>query len=350
MILTLSAPNAEILRVATYNVELTRDGPGLLLQDILKDQDDQVSAVAHLIAAVAPDILLLQNIDYDHGLVALNALRDRVARDGPNYAFSFALPPNTGRSTGLDMDGDGRAGQARDKQGFGYFAGQGGMAMLSRFPVETQMVRDFSDLLWKDLPAADMPTVDHAPFPSAEAAEIQRLATVGQWVVPVRVGDVRVRILAFHASPPVFDGPEDRNGLRNRDELRFWPLFLDGRFGPAPAKKFVLAGAANQDPVDGEGRKAGIIGLLTDPRLQDPKPKRSGEVALQPEQRGTPALDTVFWPAPGPGALRVDYVLPSADLKVVASGVYWPDERSPEGQIVSAASRHRIVWVDVVIE
>ena len=31
-----------------------------------------------------------------------------------------------------------------------------------------------------------------------------------------------VHFLVSHPTPPVFDGPEDRNGPRNYDEIRFW--------------------------------------------------------------------------------------------------------------------------------
>jgi hypothetical protein len=47
--------------------------------------------------------------------------------------------------------------------------------------------------------------------------------------------------------------------------------------------------------------------------------------------------------------LRVDYVLPSAGLAVVASGVIWPAAGDPMRAAVEAASRHRLVWVDVAL-
>lgn len=321
-----------------------------MLRDIRETDDPQVTAVADVVARVAPDILVLQNVDYDHGLVALRALRDRLARDGPRYAQVFALAPNAGVATGLDMDGDGRRGRRSDKQSFGAFAGQGGMALLSRWPVARDQVRDFSGMLWRDLPGAIMPArQDGTPFPSARAAARQRLSSVGHWVVPLDLPGGIFHVLAFHAAPPVFDGPEDRNGRRNHDELRFWPLFLDGRFGPAPEGRFVLAGAANIDPVDGEGRKAGIRGLLAHPRLQDPLPRRPAPVPAQPEQAGDPALDTVHWPPPGPGLFRVDYLLPSSDLRVIDAGIHWPPRGTPAGDVAAQASRHRMVWVDIAL-
>jgi hypothetical protein len=160
-----------------------------------------------------------------------------------------------------------------------------------------------------------------------------------------------VSLLAFHAGPPVFDGPEDRNGKRNHDELMFWRQFMDGAFGPAPKEQFVLLGAANLDPVDGEGYHEAIQALLTDPRLQDPAPRRpDGPMEDSPGQSGDPRLDTVAWPSPDPGHRRVDYVLPSADWRVLDAGVHWPAADDPKTEAVATASRHRIVWVDLALE
>ncbi|WP_232796360.1 endonuclease/exonuclease/phosphatase family protein [Roseovarius salinarum] len=305
--------------------------------------------MARVIARVAPDVLLLLDVDYDHDLVTLSALRDRIALGGPQYPHLFALRPNTGWPTGLDMDGDGREGRARDAQGYGRFPGQGGMALLSQLPVRTGGVRDFSRLSWRDLPGAHLPEhPDGTPFPSEAAQAAQRLASVGSWVVPFDHETGPLTVLAFHATPPVFDGPEDRNGLRNRDELRFWRLFLDGAFGSPPEARFVLMGGANNDPADGEGRKPPLRALLTDPRLQDPQPARPSPVPPQPGHAGDPRLDTVAWD--GPGALRVDYVLPSADWHVVDAGVHWPPPGAPGAADARAASRHRLVWVDLAIE
>ena len=48
------------------------------------------------------------------------------------------------------------------------------------------------------------------------------------------------------------------------------------------------------------------------------------------------------------GNLRVDYVLPSAGLKVTGAGVFWPVEGEPGAALIDA-SDHRLVWVDVVL-
>jgi len=328
-----------------------------LLRDILRGEDEQIAAVTDVIAAAGPDLLVLQRFDYDYDLAALNGFADVLRQKGADYPFLFARQPNSGMATGLDMDGDGRLGSPRDAQGYGRFAGQGGMAVLSKYPILQDEARDFSGILWKDLPETLIPEKDGAPFPSAGAQAVQRLSSVAHWEVPVRLPDGTVlRLLAWHATPPVFDGPEDMNGRRNHDEAAFWRLYIEGRLGVRPADSaFVLLGDANLDPVDGVGRPEAISALLAHPLLQDPDPQSEGGTAASrrqgganARQRGNPASDTVDWPDEGtsPGNMRVDYVLPSRALRVKRAGVFWP-ESGPMAATVEAASRHRLVWVDL---
>ncbi|WP_246162226.1 endonuclease/exonuclease/phosphatase family protein [Roseovarius faecimaris] len=334
--------------MATYHAELSRDGPGLLLRDILKGDDPQLLAFRAVLAETSPDILLVQGVDYDHGQATLAALQSWLRDGGVEYPYAFSLPPNAGVPTGLDMDGDGRLGEPEDNQGFGRFYGEGGMALLSRYPIGADMARDFSGLLWADLPGALLPQRDGAPFPSAEAQAVLRLASVAHWMVPVETPSGPLVLMAFHAAPPVFDGVEDRNGRRNHDQLIFWRHLLDGAFGAVPEPPFVLIGNANLDPEDGDGRREAIRALLTDPRLQDPEPARPrGPLADHPGHAGDPRLDTVAWPAPDPGHRRVSYVLPSAEIVVRGAGVYWPPKGDPAAELAATASRHRLVWVDM---
>jgi hypothetical protein len=337
---------AEPLRVATYDAELDRRGPGLLLADILSG-DEQVADVVAVIVAAAPDVLLITGFDHDYEGHALAAFGDLLDAAGHGMPHFFAARPNAGLPSGLDLDGNGRLGEARDAQGYGVFTGQGGMAVLSRHPLGEP--RDFSDFLWADLPGAIPPMVDGLPFPSAKAHAGQRLSSVAHWDVPVITPGGPLHLLAFNATTPVFDGPEDLNGRRNHDEILFWQRLLDGDlpFGP-PAGPVVVIGNANLDPTDGDGRREAIRALLADPRLQDPLPESiGGAQAANPEHRGNPALDTADWSDPRPGNLRVDYVLPDARLEVVDAGVFWPAPGDPLAQTVEKASRHRLVWVDL---
>ncbi|WP_299552445.1 endonuclease/exonuclease/phosphatase family protein [uncultured Tateyamaria sp.] len=325
--------HADTLRIATYNTELHRDGPGLFLRDLVRGEDDQITAVLAVIAHSDADVLALQGIDYDLTNEALSRFAEATG-----YPHYFALRPNTGLPTGLDMDGDGRRGGPRDAQGYGRFSGQGGMAVLSRFPIDIANVGDLSSLLWTDFPNALLPEVNGTPFPSEEAQAVQRLSTTGHWIVPIDAPGGTFHLMTFHASPPVFDGPEDRNGKRNHDEIRLWQHVLDGGIGPPPPGPFVIAGDANLDPEDGSGLREGIRNLLSDQRLTNPSP------------RGHFGTDTVDWDDPVPGNLRVSYVLPSTHWRVVDSGVLWPAPDDALADTVATASRHRLVWADLTLD
>ncbi|EEE39022.1 endonuclease/exonuclease/phosphatase [Rhodobacteraceae bacterium KLH11] len=321
------AAQADTLRIASFNTELSRKGPGLLLRDIQRD-DPQVEAVVQVLAATRPDIVALQGIDWDLDGLTLAAFTRRLSESGLSYPFSFTAQPNSGLETTLDLDGDGKTGGPGDAQGWGAFSGQNGLAVLSRYPVKVDQARSFSGMLWRDLPGATLPTEGGKPFPSAIAQAAQRLSSTAHWVIPIEAPGGPVNLMTFHASPPVFDGPEDRNGLRNRDEIRLWSLLLNGALGPALSTRFVIAGDANQDPAQGEGHKSAISELLEHPLVQDPFPRNTA---------------TVLWK--GVGEMRVDYILPSVGWELRDAGVYWPDQ--PERKIAETASRHRLVWVDL---
>lgn len=322
------------------------------MRDILRDDDAEIAAIAGIIRAVDPDVLLLTDFDYDAGLAALTRFAQRLAQESNTYSHLFAYPPNSGVQSGHDMDGDGRTNGYADAFGYGKFPGDGGMAILSRIPIDASGSRDFSQVLWKDLPGATLPEVDNHPFPSVAAQNVARLSSVGHWQILLTPQNAPpFSLLAYSATPPVFDGPEDANGLRAGDETLFWLSLLDGHFGPPPTT-FVLAGNANLDPEDGEGNQGPIRRLLADPRLVDPHPQsEGGRVAADEGQRGDPARETADWPDDGPGNLRVTYVLPSTGWTVLDAGVFWPAPGTPYASLLGddglAAGPHRLVWVDI---
>ena len=320
------------LRVAIYHTELSRDGPGLLLRDILSGKDTQVAAIMSVIRHVDPDVLVLGDIDFDHDAAALSALAERIS----GYSYQFMRAPNRGVQSGLDLDEDGRLGRAGDAWGYGEFRGQGGLAVLSKHPIGD--VVDHSKLAWIELDTA---------LALPETPRDQPLSTTVHWEVPVQLPDgQQITLLTWHATAPVFDGPEDRNGRRNHDETAFWLQRLDKTPPPHP----IIAGFANLDPVDGDGRPAALQALLAHPAIQDVRPQSMGALLAgrsDISHRGPAELDTVAWPTDGPGNLRVDYILPSADLQVVDAGVFWPAPDQLFSSEVVRASRHRMVWVDI---
>ena len=317
------------MRVATFAAPLSRDGPGLLLRDLNKGDDDSLNAIAAAIIQAAPDVLVLTDFDYDLDGLALAAFAQMF--DG-RYPFMFARTPNSGFATGYDIDGNGRTGDARDAQGYGRFAGDGGLAILSRFPIETGEVVDFSSLLWRDVPDAVLPQIDGQPFFVSGILDVLRLSSTAHWIVPIRLPEeTKVSIMAFSATPPVFDGPEDMNGMRSRDELRLWEHVLDGRYGPPP-DRFVVVGNSNLDPVNGDGDSAAMQAFLSRPDIRDP-------------HKGITNAD---WGDGGPGKLRVSYVLPSTNWRIVGAGTQSPAlDAVTDGQGDAIAGPHSLVWVDI---
>jgi len=321
------------------------------LRDILKNDDAEIAAIVAVINHIDPDILLLTDFDFDAGGAAMAAFSDLLAHP---FEDQFALRPNAGVWTGLDVDGDGYTGDARDAMGYGRFFGDGGMALLSRFPIHETDVIDLTGLLWRDIPDAVMPFVDGAQFPSVDVHDMIRVSSTGHWIVPVDLGTDTISLMAFSATAPVFDGPEDFNGLRNRDEIRVWDAVLNGAFGPPPINP-IIVGNVNADPSDGEGYRDTISNLLAHPDLRDPRPEGKGGLHFADAgQIGNPALDTADWSDDGPGNLRVSYILPSRDLTVIDAGVFWPAPDDPLAALLGddglAAGPHRLVWVDIAVQ
>lgn len=317
--------SADTWRIASYAAPLGRDGPGLLLRDLMRGDDPQIAAALAVITRINPDVLVLTDFDYDLDGLALAAFAALV---DPPYPYHFARRPNTGMPTGLDLDRNGRLGEARDAQGYGRFNGNGGMAVLSRLPIDAGGAVDLSALLWRDLPGAVLPVLDGRAYWDDAVLDVQRLSTTGHWIVPVLPPDaLPFTVMAFSATPPAFDGPEHRNVLRNRDELRLWEWVLAGAFGPVP-DHFVIAGNANLDPDAGDGDRAAMAAFLAHPLMQDPLP-------------GQPTAD---WTNLGIGTLRVSYVLPSQGWQVLDAGVDWP---ASGGDEILHAGAHHLVWVDI---
>ena len=311
------------------------------MRDVLKGDDDSILAVLAVIEAVAPDVLVLTDFDHDHDQLALIAFAEVAG-----YPHHFSRPPNSGIPTGFDIDRNGRLGEARDAQGYGRFTGDSGLAVLSQHPIEVGQVRDHSMMLWRDLPGAKIPPTD-----TSDVVAVQRLSSTGHWIVPIAAPGGPFDLLVSSHTPPVFDGPEDRNGLRNQDELGLWVAILKGDLGAAP-RDFVFAANFNLDPVDGEGRPDILHDLLNHPKVQDPHPRSAGgQAAANPDHQGDPGLDTADWSETGPGNLRMSYVLPATTWDVVDAGVFWPGAEDPLAELLGdeglAAGPHRLVWGDI---
>ncbi len=343
------APAPVRLRVATYNVSLSADfGEGELPRALAAGLP-RAHALATAIQRVGPDILVLNELNWDAEGRALDLFADRYLGVAHGEAGALDYPHryqpscNTGVDAGVDLDGDGTRGLPGDAHGFGMYEGQYCLALLSRFPLERDGVRTFQRLVWSTMPGARIPK----DFYGEAARSVMRLSSKTHAIVPVDVGPRLLHLLLAHPTPPVFDGPEDRNGRRNHDEIRLWVEILDGG-GPwlvddagrpgglAPEASFVIAGDHNADPAGGDSVPGAITQVLDHPRIQaEPMPTSEGAM----EAKGDPDLTSDF-------GLRVDYVLPSRDVEVLGSGVFWPPSTDADADVVDG-SDHRMVWVDL---
>lgn len=371
------------LRVATYNTSLYDDQAGGLIRR-LQAGDAKARKISAVLQRVRPDIVLLNEFDYDDAhraadLFQRDYLEQPQAGGGGalRYPYRYLAPVNTGVPSGLDLDRNGSVGGAarnggNDAWGFGLHPGQYGMLVLSRYPIDSQRVRTFQLLKWSAMPDAARPVDPRSRgFHYDDAIWTQlRLSSKSHWDVPILTPGGTLHLLASHPTPPVFDGPEDRNGARNADEIRLWRDYISpgapapsapswlcddaGHCGGLPADaRFVIVGDLNNDPVDGDGRHEAIIELLEHPRvMRYATPRSPGAVetgrayaAQGIKHQGSPAHATGDFGA-RVGTLRLDYVLPSTGLRLIDSGVFWPARADPDSALIDA-SDHHLVWVDI---
>ncbi|MFN3202892.1 MAG: endonuclease/exonuclease/phosphatase family protein [Bradymonadia bacterium] len=378
------APEApsKVVRFATFNAALNRNSAGELGRDLATGDHPQAQAVAEIVQRARPDVLLLQEFDRDPEALS-QFIEDylKVSQGGAeaiDYPHVYQPEVNTGVPSGFDLDGNGKAGDPGDSKGFGKFPGQYGFAILSRWPIATDRIRSYQNLPWSTLPDALRPSKADGTgsWYTDEAWAALPLSSKNHVDVPVRTPQGVIHVIAAHPTPPVFDGPEDRNGRRNFDELRLVAAMLapaapawlvddtGGRRGLPSMSAFVIMGDMNADPRDGDSVKGAIAQVLEHPRVNPAAasgvhtPQSAGGTANaekrpadRPPLKGDPAHHTAGW------GLRVDYALPSANLEVKASGVFWPTAAEPHGDLVQPkmvdgkrrdpSSDHRLVWVDV---
>lgn len=364
------------LKIAAFNVSMEAEnylprgerGSSQVLIDILANAEHpQVKNIAAIIQQVRPDILLLNEFDYIEdpklGIAAFikNYLNQAQAGSEPiDYPYYYYHTVNTGQPSPFDLDNDGKAtGVGADAWGYGFYPGQYGMVLLSKYPIDTAKVRTFQQFKWRDMPGF-MPTkkADGSPWYSADAWAEMPLSSKSHWDIPITINGKTLHVLASHPTPPVFDGEENRNGIRNHDEIRFWADYLTPqkaayiyddngqKGGLAENARFVLLGDQNAS-ADNEGNAlhSGIGMLYHHPRINNSMPPASLGGSEHTPDNPKAAFHTAVW------RMRADYVLPSkAGLVLKDSGVFWPVKADPFYPLVGsrgASSDHRLVWVTV---
>ncbi|RFC44438.1 MAG: Endonuclease I [Verrucomicrobia bacterium] len=370
-------------KIATYNISHYRTTAGMLITDLSTLSNTQSQNIARVIQRNNPDIILLNEFDYDEDGRAIRLFQDNyleVSQTGEApvyYPYVFITPVNTGVHSGYDLDnnrgvvstpGSGN-GYGEDAFGFGDYPGQYAMAVLSKFPIDTPNVRTFQKFLWKDMPGALLPNdpdiVGTGDWYSPAELNVFRLSSKSHADVPILINGTRLHVLASHPTPPVFDtgapwkAGVDHNGRRNSDEIRLWSDYVNPAVssyiyddtetaatasGGLPANtRFVIMGDQNADNNEGDSTDPAIKQIL-------------GGIATVGGAT-IPAnafVNTTFVPAGGAGpqpddtagfssGVRVDYVLPSAfGLTVDSGGVYWPGSGDPMAAAITATDHHMV--------
>jgi hypothetical protein len=369
------------VRFATFNASLNRNTAGQALADLSSPGNAQASAVAEIIQRARPEVLLINEFDFYEDNALAEAFQENYLSIGQRgaapieYPYVFVAPSNTGIPSGHDLNNNGVVAGPDDAFGFGFFPGQFGMAVFSQHPIDEDAVRTFQLFKWRDMPGAMLPddpaTAAPADWYSPAELDVFRLSSKSHWDVPVTIGRKTVHFLVSHPTPPVFDGPEDRNGTRNFDEIRFWADYIDpdrsgyiyddagGTGGLKGGDLFVIAGDQNSDPLDGDSIPGSIQQLIEHDLVNVSfTPSSPGAVQQSALQGGAnlthesdPRFDTADFADTAPGNLRADYVLPRVNLKITDGAVFWPLNPDPLFQPVGVfpfpSSDHRLVWIDV---
>ena len=370
------------LKVASFNVSmearnyvnereqpaLIQQGPQILMRHLATGAHPQIRNIAEIIQRVRPDIILLNEFDYiDNPKLGVEAFINNylaVGQQGAqpiDYPYYYVAPSNTGIPTTFDLDNNGVAERFKaDAYGFGYYPGHYGMVLLSRYPIMSESVRTFQHFLWSDMPNALAPIdpATNAPFYPDVVWQNLRLSSKSHWDVPISVAGQTIHVLASHPTPPVFDGDEDRNGRRNHDEIRFWLDYVTPqqgeyiyddrgtRGGLADAANFVIMGDLNASPDRIHATDSVIAALLASPRVNDGMIPRSDAGAARRPDNDYAQYHTASWGA------RVDYALPSANLRVIDAGIFWPAPDEPLYRLIDGraqSSDHYLVWSEIVL-
>lgn len=329
---------------------------------------------------------------------SLNSIDGGDLLEPISYPYLESYSTNTGLNSGLDLDNNGTPGEMPgDAWGFGLYHGQYAFALMSQYKIDTENTRTFQEFKWKDLPSAEIPKITNCddpknPIPTGMSCG-DDWYDVSEWsqvrlssknhvdapiIVPTINGEETIHLLMSHPTPPVFDTVTDHNKMKNRDEIQFWTDYIEGAEylyddsnvsgGLAQNAKFVIMGDLNADPVDGDGYTETIRALLNhqyvngNATVGSLTPTSTGAAEEHSTRTYPDRVTSTF-------GLRVDHAIPSSNLEIQNSGVYWPatgeegrllmnddrlgtDDEKPEnvGKGKYVSSDHRMVWTQITFD
>ena len=372
----------------------------------------QIRNIAAIIQKNRPDVLLINEFNSDGmggnqtmELFQKNYLAHPQSLNGPDggemqepiiYPEIQAYATNTGLDTDMDLDNDGTPNSSpNDKYGFGYYHGHYAFGLMSKFKIDRQNTRTFQKFLWKDArdgngKLAEIPKVIKNGKPgqmpngmqigsdwfTAEEWNKLLLSSKNHVDAPIIVNGESIHLLLSHPTPPAFDTVTETNVIRNGLEVAFWKHYIEnqswiyddnGKIGGLDGanQKFIIMGDLNADNFNSKNNaksREGITALASSPLVNSEfatgvkiPTSNGGMNEKNNNQHEKPEARTSTF------GLRVDWTLPSKNLEIENSGVYWQaegepgrklfnDERIGQGYSKWISSDHRMVWVDLNLE
>ncbi|MDO6541074.1 endonuclease/exonuclease/phosphatase family protein [Photobacterium sanguinicancri] len=363
----------------------------------------QIRNVTETIQRVRPNAFVLAEFNNDgtgEDMTAINGFHDNYLAYSQNdqrpisFMFKKNIATNTGKASGFDLDRDGKKTDVNnDAWGFGGYHGQYAFAIFSQFEIDEKNVRTFQNFKWKDMPGEKNITIVDCKLSKTgcptgmkegdawytdEAWQQMPLSSKNHvdvpLVIPTPAGNEVIHFLVSHPAPPIFNNVANHNYEHNRAELKFWNDYINAQSyfyddngktgGLTVGSKFVIAGDMNADAMKGDGDRRMIADLLkshyvnTDATIGSYAPSSKGGQECfdlghcKAENSNTPYPEAIT----SVSGLRLDYVIPSANLAVNNSGVFFPSSSEDGYHLVydkdlgaskGVTSDHRMVWVDL---
>lgn len=373
----------------------------------------QIRNIAAIIQHNRPDILLLNEFNNDGNgskytmelfqknylsySQSLNSVDGGEMQEPITYPFLESFATNTGLKSGMDLDNNGKIDDSpNDMFGFGYYHGHYAFGLMSKYQIDNSNIRTFQNFLWKDMKENDGITPVSIPKITANENDNkipQGMKTGDDWFtqdewnkirlssknhvdVPIKINNQTIHVLISHPTPPAFDTVTETNILRNRYEILFWKHYIEN-------KEFIYDDNGKKGGIDGQNEKFVIMGDMNADNFQstnDPK-TRIGITDLISSKYVNKEYAYGKWVPTSIGAkedvtskgdykynhekpesrtsvfgLRVDWTLPSQNLNIYDTGVFWAgalekgrllfnDKRIGKyGNSKEISSDHRLVW------
>ena len=362
------SPPGNTVRFATFNASLNRARRGPAASPTCRrPTTPRPATVAEIIQRVRPDVLLINEFDFDADGTALRLFQQQLPvrrrTTAPRRSatrYRFIAPSNTGIPSGFDLNNYGTS-----------IGGPGRRLRLRRLPGPVRHGRLLAAT--RSTPTTSGPSSTSSGrtcrarcCPTTRPPRRRPTGTPPRsWPSsrcrPRATGTCRSRSAArpstsWSATPPrrCSTVPRTATARRNHDEIRLWADYVtpgaerlhlrrrrQARRARARGAAFVIAGRPELRPARRRQHPRLDPAAAGQPagqhhRHPDQRRGRSEQAEAAGRGRTSPTESDprvrhrrLRRQLPGPGNLRADYVLPSSDLRIRNSGIFWPTVDDP---------------------